>query len=359
LATERFENLIEEIRKPIKVEYRHVIDIGSSKVFFSMVVIAATILGMAYVIGNQKETISQYKDNDLKYRYIKMQGQALVEDVYRSEKFTNQYKNRKVKMKKEKAIELIQKQIDLIESVKRFERFSQEYTKWKRDTEIIIEKIFGDKTRHLTDFKNISYSFSIFSNFTPDYEFQEKFVQGMDTAKTILTSMKEEIIEFAETNEYETIDENPLIKVEKICNRFHLIARQIRERHDNRDTINIEDEYDVQDLLHAILKLEFDDIRPEEWTPSYAGKSSRVDFLLKKEEIIIEVKKTRKGLTGKEVGDQLLIDIQRYQQHPNCKYLICFIYDPEGRIPNPSGIEKDLTTENRIKIITIITPKGL
>jgi hypothetical protein len=24
-----------------------------------------------------------------------------------------------------------------------------------------------------------------------------------------------------------------------------------------------------QDLLHTILKLHFDDIRPEEWTPSY------------------------------------------------------------------------------------------
>jgi hypothetical protein len=85
-----------------------------------------------------------------------------------------------------------------------------------------------------------------------------------------------------------------------------------------------------------------------------------MDFLLKKEEIIIEVKETRKGLAGKEVGDQLLVDIQRYQQHLNCKYLVCFIYDPEGRIPNPKGIENDLSkTENDIKIITIITPKGL
>lgn len=174
--------------------------------------------------------------------------------------------------------------------------------------------------------------------------------------------MKEEIIEFSDLDDGEKdISEfNPLTKIEKICNRFHLVANQIRARYDNRSTLDIEDEYDVQDLLHAILKLEFDDIRPEEWTPSYAGKASRVDFLLKKEEIIIEVKKTRKGLTGKEVGDQLLIDIQRYQQHPNCKYLVCFVYDPEGRIPNPKGIEDDLTkTENKVQIITIITPKGI
>ena len=56
----------------------------------------------------------------------------------------------------------------------------------------------------------------------------------------------------------------------------------------------IKDEYDVQDLLNALLRLNFDDVRPEEYTPSYAGSSTRVDFLLKKEKIVIEVKKTRK-----------------------------------------------------------------
>ncbi|MEI6002257.1 hypothetical protein H3V53_35580 [Paraburkholderia bengalensis] len=35
------------------------------------------------------------------------------------------------------------------------------------------------------------------------------------------------------------------------------------------------DEYDVQDLLHGVLHLEFDDIRPEEWCPSYAGTGTR------------------------------------------------------------------------------------
>jgi hypothetical protein len=263
-------------------------------------------------------------------------------------------------MKKERAIELLKNQINLIDSIKQKERFSQDFRKWKRDTEVIIEKIFSPQTRHLKDFKDISYSLWVSTSSTPEYEWQDAFLEGMDTARTILNSMTDELTEFDDIDQNENIDGNPLVKVEKICNRFHLIANQIRARHENRSTIEIDDEYDVQDLLHAILKLEFDDIRAEEWTPSYAGKSSRMDFLLKKEEIIIEIKKTRKGLAGKEVGDQLLVDIQKYQQHSNCKYLVCFIYDPEGRIPNPKGIENDLSkTENNIKIITIITPKGL
>lgn len=152
---------------------------------------------------------------------------------------------------------------------------------------------------------------------------------------------------------------NPLLLVEHICSRFHLVARQLRERHDSRPTLDISDEYDVQDLLHALLKTHFDDIRPEEWTPSYAGGSSRMDFLLKKEKIVIEVKKTRDGLGPKEVGDQLLVDIGRYKEHPNCKVLLCFVYDPEGKIPNPKGLEKDLTQETKeVTVKVLVVPKG-
>ena len=64
----------------------------------------------------------------------------------------------------------------------------------------------------------------------------------------------------------------------------------------------MEDEYDVQGLLHALLHLYFNDIRAEEWTPSYAAGSSRIDFLLKNERIIVETKKTRRGLSERELA---------------------------------------------------------
>jgi hypothetical protein len=121
--------------------------------------------------------------------------------------------------------------------------------------------------------------------------------------------------------------------------------------------LNIEDEYDVQDLLHALLKLDFEDIRPEEWSPSYAGKSSRMDFLLKDYKVVIEVKKTRTGLGAKELGGQLIEDIARYKTHPDCETLLCFVYDPEGLIGNPRGIENDLSQdEGPIKVRVFIKP---
>ena len=149
--------------------------------------------------------------------------------------------------------------------------------------------------------------------------------------------------------------------VRKICSRFHIVAKQlIDHRHENRDTIIIEDEYDVQDLLHALLKIFFDDIRPEEYTPSYAGGSSRIDFLIKSEKIAIETKKTRKGLKGKEIADQLIIDIDRYKAaHPDCETLFCFVYDPENLIQNPIGFEKDINEKHKGEAEVLICPKGL
>lgn len=141
-----------------------------------------------------------------------------------------------------------------------------------------------------------------------------------------------------------------------IFSHFYKVARQLRCRYDNRETLKIEDEYDVQDLLHALLLLYFDDVRAEEWTPSYAGKSARMDFLLKNERVVIEVKKTRLGLTDKELGDQLIIDVDRYKVHPDCKRLICFVYDAEGRIGNPNGLMVDLNNQHEGFATVIIKP---
>ena len=150
-----------------------------------------------------------------------------------------------------------------------------------------------------------------------------------------------------------------MLMLERLCSRFHLVARQLRSRHSNRDTLHVEDEYDVQDLLHALLTLEHDDIRPEEWTPSYAA-SSRMGFLLKLEQIVIEAKKTRSGLGARELGEQLIVDIQKYKQRPDCRTLVCFVYDPEGRIANPRGIENDLSGDkDGLAVRVIIAPKGL
>lgn len=132
-----------------------------------------------------------------------------------------------------------------------------------------------------------------------------------------------------------------------VLGRFHQVVVQLRRRREDRPTLEVGDEYDVQDLLHALLRLHFDDIRPEEWTPSYAGSSARMDFLLKKTGIVIEVKKTRHGLADRQVSKELIDDIAHYGGHADCTHLVCFVYDPEERITNPTGLKADLENQSR------------
>ncbi len=210
------------------------------------------------------------------------------------------------------------------------------------------------------NFKNRSYTLDICTFNTSESEFVEAFEKDLGTTieelKSLLEEEKEISISCENRSKKQSVDS--IHQISNLFDRFHIICRQLRKRHNSRKTLDIQDEYDVQDLIHALLYIYFDDIRAEEWTPSYAGRCSRQDFLLKKENIVIEIKKTRDGLTDREVGEQLIVDIERYKSHPNCKTLFCFVYDPNERISNPRGLENDLTREtDGLNVITIITQR--
>ena len=260
-------------------------------------------------------------------------------------------------MNTEKAKALLQQQIDKSVELQQKSRFCPEWKAWQRDTEVLIEKVFSENSRNLKDFSDISYSVGVWYTGMPESKNVEAYNQGMETAREFLSSMIHELDLYADNAT--PVETNIKAQLRDLFYRFHIICRQLRERREGRPTLEIEDEYDAQDLLHALLQIYADDIRKEEWTPSYAGGSSRMDFLLKKEQIVVEVKKTRKGLGAKEIGDQLIIDVGRYGTHPDCRALFCFIYDPEGRIGNPIGIERDLQgTGKNIDVEVFIFPKG-
>lgn len=146
--------------------------------------------------------------------------------------------------------------------------------------------------------------------------------------------------------------------IDKLATRFPQFASQLLHRQRDREPFHISDEYDLQDIFHALLRLFFDDVRPEEYTPSYAGKSSKMDFIIKSHQIVVELKMSRDRLGHKTVGDQLIIDIARYKAHPDCRTLLCVVYDPEHLIENPTGLENDLSrTHDNIDVRVTISPK--
>lgn len=133
--------------------------------------------------------------------------------------------------------------------------------------------------------------------------------------------------------------------LELICRNFDRFVRALRKRHGNRAAFEVNDEYDVQDLMHGILLLHFDVVIPEDTAPARAGNKSRLDFLLKRERVVVETKMTRKGLRQSEAHDELVADRDRYKSHPDCDVLVCLVYDPERLFHNAAAFELDLNND--------------
>lgn len=131
-----------------------------------------------------------------------------------------------------------------------------------------------------------------------------------------------------------------------VGDRFRYIERELRHRHGNRSTLTVEDEYDAQDVLRSVLRLFFADIRPEDYTPSYAGANSRVDFVLPDFGLAVELKYARDTMTDKSLGSELLVDRERYSSNAGIEHLVCLVFDHEGILRNPRGLEKDLSRES-------------
>ena len=124
--------------------------------------------------------------------------------------------------------------------------------------------------------------------------------------------------------------------------------------------LSIKDEYDVQDLFHAILRLHFDDVRPEEVTPSYAGNSSRVDFYLPDARLVVEVKMTRESLQQRQVVNELTEDAARYVSMTQVDTLVCLVYDPRNFCHNPTSLERDVVESGRkLSVHAVVCPRGM
>jgi len=197
-----------------------------------------------------------------------------------------------------------------------------------------IKEIFEEKVKYSV-VNGIEYDDSINDGF-------KNLLNGINVINNFIGNTE---IDFgSRTSDYN----ESLTNIKLICDKFDQVVRQLESR---KNGFKINNEYDVQNIFHSLLTLYFDDIRREEYIPSSGGANSRVDFLLKPEQILIEIKKTRSTHTNKKLGEELIINIDRYPNHPDCKNLVFFIYDPDRIIKNPRGFENDF--ENRTKNINI------
>jgi len=124
----------------------------------------------------------------------------------------------------------------------------------------------------------------------------------------------------------------------------------LSNRYDHRAPFPVDDEYDMQDLLHALLIPIVPDCVREDPASKVAGKSSKLDFTSKRYRLGIEAKFVRDAKHAPKVREELLIDEATYHTHPFVDTVIAFVFDPRKAMP-PAGdhaFEADLTHVVRV-----------
>ena len=134
----------------------------------------------------------------------------------------------------------------------------------------------------------------------------------------------------------------PAVILETLLRRLPRSIRQLRTRHAERPPFRVCDEYDLEDLLRAVLPLHFEVVRPERRTPAYAS-GVRTDFLLGSDPpgstTAVLVKYVKPPCHERQLGEQLQEDLAYYQRQRLCRLLVTLVYDPEGRLPDARQLE--------------------
>ena len=262
-------------------------------------------------------------------------------------------------MSKKKQLEILIALVEKVDFLKTQTRYCNDYLDWITSVIKIVRHIFGENSSNYKDLHKIIYPtympmLSGTSNNTNHIDRQKEYIHHLDRIKRELSGMIQILqVEDEEIPQKDYVDR---ILFNTFFN-FHKCVRGLSDRYNKRASFVIDDEHDVQDLLFAILRLHFNDVRKEDPAPINAGASSRVDIVLKNEKVLIEVKRTSPYLRDKEIGEQLAIDKQRYREHPDYKKLYCFIYDDGGYLKNPDGLERDLNEEGSFNVVAIVSPK--
>lgn len=146
-----------------------------------------------------------------------------------------------------------------------------------------------------------------------------------------------------------TSDEDSILET---LNRFDAVVRQMEKRDRKKPPLTMEDEYDVQYLLAALLRLKFRQVVLEDPIRKRSGGSGRIDISLPTQRTWIETKFARPGDTEKKFRDEFAKDFELYR-NGDLDVLYCFVYDPDRVLREAAEMEEDLS-EQRDKFETIV-----
>jgi predicted nucleotide-binding protein len=99
-------------------------------------------------------------------------------------------------MTKTQALKYLNAQIAEIPGVENAGRNTPEFTKWHRDTTIVIGKIFGDDHENANHFSQVRFGLCVHTSRTTEEDYHKAFRRGLTGARAVLESMLTEIDRF-------------------------------------------------------------------------------------------------------------------------------------------------------------------
>lgn len=186
-----------------------------------------------------------------------------------------------------------------------------------------------------------------------------------ETRKSIMRAIKA-VIECLEENDRaldrKKVTDREIVLLEQILNNFYLYYRSMFQNPLHKKAalsmndlkkIRIENEYDLQRMLYALLVPVFPMIRQEvESNNGYGGM--RADLYLQEQDVIIETKCTRGSMNEKKLTEELGADGFHYQAN----IIFFFVYDKNNIIKNPDAFKAAFAREQEkngktIKVILL------
>lgn len=99
-------------------------------------------------------------------------------------------------MEKEKIIEKLNERLKALKQLSASATSDPSFKKWRRDTDVALEHLFGKDTRHIRDFRGVSYKPSSYHIMNPEPAFARAFANGKGSAEALLQSMIDEVQEY-------------------------------------------------------------------------------------------------------------------------------------------------------------------
>jgi hypothetical protein len=126
---------------------------------------------------------------------------------------------------------------------------------------------------------------------------------------------------------------------------FDACVRYLNTRRSEGAIINIEDEAGVQDVLYLLLRPWITDLAYESPGEKSANRFVIKDFSSARHRFVVDAKYIRNKDHGRSISKELHDDIEMYRLHPRCDYLVFFVYDPDGFIPDQRALKDAIEVE--------------